>query len=380
MQRFHCVFACLVYSIYGRRSQKSLEVGLEQRSSAAAPFASLLLSVNPSLGSQGRGTSSFARHNRRVMQAAAVEDKLATAFDLKEFLVSRKDVVEEALDKSLKSSTPYNAKLVESMKYSLLAGGKRIRPIMVLAAYEMIAGTGPEAAAEAAMPTAVAVEMIHTMSLIHDDLPSMDDDDLRRGSPTNHVKYGEDVAILAGDAMLSEAFAHVARNTPKSVPAERTLEVVKRLGDAVGPVGLAAGQVLDLECEAKHDATLEELQWIHIHKTAALLEVAVVAGAILAGASEDEIADCTRYARDVGLAFQVADDILDVTATSEDLGKTAGKDLDSDKTTYVKLLGLDGARKEAERLREEAVSSLSRFGEKAAPLIAITEYIVKRTN
>jgi geranylgeranyl diphosphate synthase type II len=316
------------------------------------------------------------------MQAVATAEAApkSVSFDLKEFLVSRKQIVEEALDKSLTSTTPYNKKIVEAMKYSLLAGGKRIRPIMVLAAYEMIAGTGPEAAYEAAMPTAIAVEMIHTMSLIHDDLPSMDDDDLRRGMPTNHVKYGEDVAILAGDAMLSESFAHVARNTPKSVPAERTLEVVKRLGDAVGPVGLAAGQVLDLECEGKHSATLEELQWIHVHKTAALLEVAVVAGAILAGATEEEIEACTRYARDVGLAFQVADDILDVTATSEELGKTAAKDLESDKTTYVKLLGLDGARKEAERLRESAVSSLTRFGDKAAPLVAITEYIVKRTN
>jgi geranylgeranyl diphosphate synthase type II len=314
------------------------------------------------------------------MQAVETADPPSAAFDLKEYLVSRKTIVETALEKSLESTSPYNQKIVDAMKYSLMAGGKRIRPIMVLAAYEMVAGTGPEAAYDAAMPTATAVEMIHTMSLIHDDLPAMDDDDLRRGMPTNHVKFGEDVAILAGDAMLSEAFAHVARMTPKSVPAERTLEVVRRLGDAVGPVGLAAGQVLDLECEGKHSATLEELQWIHLHKTAVLLEVSVVAGAILAGATEEEIQACSTFARDIGLAFQVADDILDVTATSEELGKTAGKDEDTDKTTYVKLLGLDGARAEAERLKEEAISSLERFGAKAAPLRAITEYIVKRTN
>jgi geranylgeranyl diphosphate synthase type II len=314
------------------------------------------------------------------MQAVETAEPSTNTFDLKNYLVSRKNVVESALEASLATDSPYNKKIIESMKYSLMAGGKRIRPIMVLAAYEMIAGTGPEAAYEMAMPTATAIEMIHTMSLIHDDLPSMDDDDLRRGMPTNHVKYGEDIAILAGDAMLSEAFAHVARHTPKSVPAERTLDVVRRLGDAVGPVGLAAGQVLDLECEAKHDSTLEELRWIHLHKTAVLLEVSVVAGAILAGATEEEIEACSTYARDIGLAFQVADDILDVTATSEELGKTAAKDLDSDKTTYVKLLGLDGARAEAERLKEEAVASLKRFGDKAGPLLAITEYIVKRSN
>ncbi len=187
------------------------------------------------------------------------------------------------------------------MRYSLLAGGKRIRPILCLAACEMFGGND-----DMAMPTAVALEMIHTMSLIHDDLPAMDNDSLRRGKPTNHVVYGEDIAILAGDALLSTAFQHVACETPKTVSGDKVLEVIKRLGISVGADGLAGGQVMDLECEGKDasEVTLEDLEWIHIHKTAALLQVAVAAGAILAGASEEDIKLCEEYAIKIGLAFQ----------------------------------------------------------------------------
>lgn len=179
-----------------------------------------------------------------------------------------------------------------------MAGGKRVRPVLVLAACEMFGGND-----NIAMPSAVAVEMIHTMSLIHDDLPAMDNDDLRRGKPTNHVIYGEDIAILAGDALLSTSFEHVAEHT-KGVPAERVVEVLRRLGTAVGAVGLAGGQVKDLECENKEGVTLADLEWIHMHKTAALLKVSVCAGAILAGAKPDEIAACEVYAEKIGLAFQ----------------------------------------------------------------------------
>jgi len=303
-------------------------------------------------------------------------------FDLGEYLARKKGKVEAALDASVKATSQYNKKVTEAMRYSLMAGGKRIRPIMCLAGFEMVAGDSmsEEEGEEIAMPTAVSLEMIHTMSLMHDDLPSLDNDDLRRGKPTSHKVYGEDVAILAGDALLSESFTHVARATPKTVAAERTLEVIRRLGDACGASGLVGGQILDLECEAKHEATLEELQWIHEHKTAALLEIAVVGGAVLAGATEEQIFACETYARKIGLAFQVADDILDVTATSEELGKTAGKDEEVDKTTYVKLLGLDGAREAAENLKQEAIAALSPFGARAAPLVAIAEYIIKRTN
>jgi geranylgeranyl diphosphate synthase type II len=261
------------------------------------------------------------------------------------------------------------------MRYSLLAGGKRIRPIMCIAACEMAGGT-----AEDAMAAAVALEMIHTMSLIHDDLPSMDNDSLRRGKPTNHVIYGEDVAILAGDALLSTAFEHVAKHTPSHVPAERVVSVIARLAASVGATGLAGGQVMDLECEGKKGVGLEELTWIHTHKTAALLKVSVAAGAILGGASAEEVEACETYALDIGLAFQVADDILDVTASTEALGKTAGKDLNMDKTTYPKLLGLEGSREEARRLVGEAKAALGRFGGRAAPLLAIADYIVERKN
>lgn len=288
------------------------------------------------------------------------------------------------------------------MRYSLLAGGKRIRPILCLAACEMFGGND-----DMAMPTAVALEMIHTMSLIHDDLPAMDNDSLRRGKPTNHVVYGEDIAILAGDALLSTAFQHVACETPKTVSGDKVLEVIKRLGISVGADGLAGGQVMDLECEGKDasEVTLEDLEWIHIHKTAALLQVAVAAGAILAGASEEDIKLCEEYAIKIGLAFQskyfsqlpfcihiltlrlslslfllVADDILDVTATTEELGKTAGKDEEVNKATYVKLLGLERSKIEAARLIKEAKSALSKFGDKAFPLCAIADFIVARSN
>lgn len=277
------------------------------------------------------------------------------------------------------------------MKYSLLAGGKRIRPILCLAACEMFDGDS-----EAVLPTAVALEMVHTMSLIHDDLPAMDNDNLRRGKPTNHVIYGEAIAILAGDALLSSAFEYIATYT-KGVPAERILEVIRRLGVSVGPNGLAGGQVKDLECENQANLTLEDLEWIHAHKTAPLLRVSVAAGALLAGATEEDIEICEIFADKVGLAFQskvsllsysmiysffvfllVMDDILDCTASSEVLGKTAGKDENVHKATYVKLLGLEKSKSEAKRLVEEAKSMLDRYGFKAIPLQAIADFIVNR--
>jgi geranylgeranyl diphosphate synthase type II len=206
--------------------------------------------------------------------------------------------VEHELEKCLIPSSANVKKIIDSMKYSLLAGGKRIRPILCLATCEMFHGN-----TEAAMPTAVALEMIHTMSLIHDDLPAMDNDNLRRGKPTNHVVFGEDIAILAGDALLSSAFEYVATST-KGVPADRVLEVIRRLGKSVGPNGLAGGQVMDLECENKEDVTLQDLIWIHMHKTASLLRVSVASGAVLAGATVADVAVCESFAEKIGLAFQ----------------------------------------------------------------------------
>jgi len=297
-----------------------------------------------------------------------------TAFSLDEYLMSKKGPIEAALEASVKSRIPQTDKICESMGYSLMAGGKRIRPVLCIAACEMVGGTQ-----EMAMPTAVALEMIHTMSLIHDDLPSMDNDDLRRGKPTNHVIYGEDVAILAGDSLLSTSFEHVARHT-EGVSADRIVDVIARLGKSVGAEGLAGGQVMDLECEGKPGTTLDDLKWIHIHKTATLLQVAVASGAVLGGATPEEVAACEKFAMDIGLAFQVADDILDCTASSEDLGKTAGKDEATDKTTYVKLMGLEGSKKYARELIDEAKECLAPFGERAAPLLAIADYIVERKN
>jgi geranylgeranyl diphosphate synthase type II len=298
-------------------------------------------------------------------------------FDLNTYFKERLPGIEKALDASVKSNVRQTDKICESMSYSLMAGGKRLRPVLCIAACEMFGGTE-----EVAMPTAVALEMIHTMSLIHDDLPSMDNDDLRRGKPTNHILYGEDVAILAGDALLSTSFQHVAENTPKSVPLENVLDVIIRLGKSVGPVGLAGGQVMDLECEGKPagEVTLEDLTWIHTHKTATLLQVAVASGAILAGASKEDVQNVETFALNIGLAFQIADDILDVTASTEDLGKTAAKDLDSDKTTYPKLLGLEESKVEARRLIDEAKACLSKYGDKAAPLLALADFIVERKN
>lgn len=295
-------------------------------------------------------------------------------FDLNKYLSTKKEKVENALDKSLAATNPNVDKIIESMRYSLMAGGKRIRPILCLAACEMFGGND-----DISMPTAVALEMIHTMSLIHDDLPAMDDDALRRGKPTNHVLYGEDVAILAGDALLSTSFEHVARET-KNVPAERIVDVLRRLGTSVGAYGLAGGQVMDLECENRSGVTVKDLEWIHLHKTAALLKVSVAAGAVLAGAKASDIAACELYAEKIGLAFQIADDILDVTSTSEQLGKTAGKDEEVNKTTYVKLWGLEQSKIEAQRIVDEAKSALAPFGDKAIPLLHIADYIIGRKN
>jgi len=299
-------------------------------------------------------------------------------FDLKTYMEEKRVYTEQILDASLTSTTPETDTIIESMRYSLMAGGKRVRPMLCFAATEMFGGS-----MEVAVPTAVGLEMIHTMSLIHDDLPSMDNDDFRRGKPTNHVLYGEDIAILAGDAMLSTAFEYVAKNT-KDVPAERVLKVLQIMTECVGPLGLAGGQVMDLKSEGAsakgEEVGLDTLEWIHTYKTAALLKAAVASGAVLAGASDAEVEKCVLYAQKIGLAFQVADDILDVTASTEDLGKTAGKDLDADKTTYPKLLGLDRSREVAQELVDEAKAALAEFGDAAAPLNGLADYIIARKN
>ncbi len=293
-------------------------------------------------------------------------------FNLSAYLLERQAQVEAALDASL--PVTYPEKIYEAMRYSLLAGGKRLRPILCLATCELAGGT-----IEMAMPTACALEMIHTMSLIHDDLPAMDNDDYRRGQLTNHKVFGEDTAILAGDGLLAYAFEYVAMKT-KSVPAERLLRVVAILGRAVGAAGLVGGQVVDLDCEGQSDTTLETLNFIHNHKTAALLEASVTTGSILAGISDLDLSRLSRYAQHIGLAFQIVDDILDITATQETLGKTAGKDLQAQKVTYPSFWGLDESRKQAQQLIQQAKAELDPFGDRARPLVAIADYITTRTH
>ncbi|BAY13337.1 geranylgeranyl diphosphate synthase CrtE [Calothrix sp. NIES-2098] len=292
-------------------------------------------------------------------------------FNLSAYLKERQQLCDNALDRAI--PIVYPEKIYEAMRYSLLAGGKRVRPILCLATCEMTGGT-----IEMAMPTACAVEMIHTMSLIHDDLPAMDNDDYRRGMLTNHKVYGEDIAILAGDGLLAYAFEFVATQTPQDVPRDRVLQVVARLGRALGAAGLVGGQVVDLESEGKSDTSLETLNFIHNHKTAALLEACVVCGGILTGVSAEELQRLSRYAQNIGLAFQIIDDILDITATQEQLGKTAGKDLKAQKVTYPSLWGIEKSRSKAQQLIEAACAELETFGESAQPLKAIAHFIISR--
>ena len=298
------------------------------------------------------------------------EPETPISFDLNSYLKQQKTLVESALDSSIAIARP--EKIYEAMRYSLLAGGKRLRPILCLATCELTGGT-----VEMAMPTACALEMIHTMSLIHDDLPAMDNDDFRRGKPTNHKVYGEDIAILAGDGLLAYAFEYVATQT-KDVAPENIIKVLACLGRTAGAAGLVGGQVSDLESEGKTDITAETLSFIHTHKTGALLEASVVSGSILTSASGEDIDRLSKYAQNIGLAFQIIDDILDITATDEQLGKTAGKDLSAQKATYPSLWGLEKSRLKAQELVDDAIAQLSVYGAKAEPLRAVASYIVTR--
>tara|TARA_Y100001968_G_scaffold333661_1_gene398114 strand:- start:47770 stop:48672 length:903 start_codon:yes stop_codon:yes gene_type:complete len=296
-------------------------------------------------------------------------EEAISSFDFADYLAKFKNRIEIALDDALGPEEPEI--LRDSMRYSLLAGGKRLRPILCLAACELAGGDY-----EKAMPTAVALEMIHTMSLIHDDLPSMDNDDLRRGRPTNHKVYGDAIAILAGDALLTRSFEMVAIRTIE-VPPERLLKVVGELSLVSGAPGLVGGQVVDLESEGK-EVDLETLEYIHLHKTGALLRACVTCGALIGGADEELLKALSIYAKGIGLAFQIIDDILDVTASSEVLGKTAGKDLIADKTTYPKLLGLDESKQRANELVSKAKKALEPWKDKSIPLLSLADYITNR--
>ncbi|MBW4614743.1 MAG: polyprenyl synthetase family protein [Desmonostoc vinosum HA7617-LM4] len=307
--------------------------------------------------------------NTQVFESSSVKE---TTFDLKAYLSERRSQVEAALEQSI--TIAYPEIIYESMRYSLLAGGKRLRPILCLASCELAGGT-----VEMAMPAACTLEMIHTFSLIHDDLPAMDNDDYRRGKLTNHKIYGENIAILAGDALLGYAFEFLVVQT-KGVAAQQLLQVVAKLAHAVAATGLVGGQVVDLQSEGLQNIDIETLNFIHAHKTGALLETSVLSGAILTGVDEQILLPLSQYARDIGLAFQIIDDVLDMTGTQEELGKTPGKDQKAQKVTYPSLWGLEESKLKAQKLIDSAKAQLACFGEKAQPLMAIADYIIARTH
>ncbi|WP_224981427.1 polyprenyl synthetase family protein [Geomonas agri] len=291
--------------------------------------------------------------------------------DLKEYLKQKCQLVDQALERYLPDANELPASLHSAMRYSVFAGGKRVRPVLMLAASEAVGGS-----ADAVMPAACAMEMIHTYSLIHDDLPAMDNDDFRRGNPTNHKVYGEATAILAGDALLTEAFILLSNGTGGD-PAAR-LRVIQEIAVASGSRGMVGGQVVDMESEGRHDVDLATLSYIHTHKTGALIRASVRCGAILGAATEEQFKSLTRYADAIGLAFQIADDILDVEGTTEELGKDAGSDQARGKATYPALMGLEASKARAHELVEIALDALATFDERAEPLRAIASYIVKR--
>jgi geranylgeranyl diphosphate synthase type II len=290
--------------------------------------------------------------------------------DLQPYLKARSALVDRALNQFLPRAGAKPGTLHKAMRYSLFAGGKRLRPVLTLASAEACGGN-----VEEALPAAGAVECIHTYSLIHDDLPCMDDDDLRRGRPTNHKVFGEGVAVLAGDALLTIAFEILA----KAKPSQRypIAALIAELASAAGSKWLIGGQVADLEGEGK-TITGAELQYIHRCKTAALLTASVRLGAMSANATSKQLAALTDFGQSLGLAFQVIDDILDVTQTTEKLGKTAGKDVKATKATYPAVFGLDRSRSEAHRLTGKAHAALKSFGKKGETLRAIADYLLAR--
>jgi len=308
---------------------------------------------------------------------------------LEEYLSARRGEIEDALDRYL-PKPPFCPPLVhEAMRYSLMAGGKRLRPILTLASAEAVAerrGASAETARALALPAACAIEMIHTYSLIHDDLPAMDDDVLRRGRPTLHVVYGDGFAILAGDALHSEAFALLARDPKGDADiAVRKLRTLERIATAAGSAGMAGGQAIDLEAvtpvpgrPAPPPLDQAGLESMHARKTGAIIRASAAAGAIMAGADAGEIDAIDRYAREVGLAFQIVDDILDVEGASTALGKTAGKDAVAGKPTYPALFGLEHSRALADECLSRAHAALASAGFASSHLGAIAEWVVRR--
>ncbi len=296
--------------------------------------------------------------------------------DLKVYLQEECARVDAALDRFLPKETELPHSVHKAMRYSIFAGGKRVRPILMLAACQAVGGEK-----ESALPAACAMEMIHTYSLIHDDLPAMDDDDFRRGNPTNHKVFGEAIAILAGDALLTEAFKLASdRRFSEGCDPAGLLAVIHEIATCAGTYGMVGGQVVDMESEGAHDIDLATVQYIHTHKTGALIKASVVAGALLGGSAGQQLAAIIRYGEAAGLAFQIADDILDIEGTTEEIGKDAGSDVARGKATYPSVMGVAAAKAEAQAMMDEALRALEIFGAEADPLRGIARYIVQRRN
>jgi geranylgeranyl diphosphate synthase type II len=295
--------------------------------------------------------------------------------NIRDYLDRKREEVDRYLQSVIPGPNQPPATLHQSMRYSLFAGGKRIRPILAIAAAEAVGGETP-----AILPIASSLELIHTYSLIHDDLPSMDNDDFRRGKPTNHKVYGEAMAILAGDALLTMAFelCSQAGNMDGIDPA-RQVRLIHELAAGSGNRGMVGGQVFDIQAE-NQDIDLATLQSIHRHKTGMLIRAAVRMGALTAGATDNQLQSLTAYAEDIGLAFQIADDVLNVTGTREELGKNPNTDAQRGKKTYPTFYGVEGAKQLADDCVSRATSRLSDFGPSADPLRDLARYITDRKN
>ncbi len=295
--------------------------------------------------------------------------------DIKSYLAKKKSIVDKALEKLVPPAKTHPTSVHEAIRYSLFAGGKRVRPILAIATAEALGAKISDL-----LPLAGSLELIHTYSLIHDDLPAMDDDDFRRGRPTCHKVYGEAIAILAGDGLLNMAFEVLSdHRRTKSVPARRLVAIIKEISTASGVHGMVGGQVVDIESEGR-EVDFPTLEYIHAHKTGALIRASVRVGAIYAKASEKRLHSLTRYGELCGLTFQITDDILDITGKQEEIGKDVGSDLKKGKKTFPSFYGLEGSRLRAIEVAEKAINSLRDFDRKADPLRDLAKYIINRVN
>ena len=295
--------------------------------------------------------------------------------EIKTYLDEQKNIVENALTRYMLETRGDFADHIETLRYSLFAGGKRIRPILCLASTRMVHGSTK--IDEAVLPIACALECIHTYSLVHDDLPAMDDDDLRRGKPTNHAVYGEAEAILAGDSLHCFAFDLLSRTENDNISAQDRLEIISVISKAAGPLGMVGGQYLDVVNEGK-EIPYELLRTIHRSKTGMLITASVMAGGIAGGANTKQKKMLNTYGDAIGLAFQIVDDILNVESTTEQLGKAAGSDAKRGKATYPAIFGISKSKDMAGEAVQEAISALDDFGERAEQLRALARYIIER--